>query len=417
MLGGMSRARARLPLILALGAIALVSLPPSGPARARAIDLCLLCGQNGGASALLNVVLYLPLGAALWWRVGRLRLAVAVGIAVSLGIELLQLGIPGRHTALSDLVANALGVLAGGLLAIRPASWLLPIGRTGRLLALTVTASGCGLMVAAGVLFQPSAPPGPYFGQWRPGSGSGWRYDGRVLDARIGDLPLPDATIEDADAVRRRLRARDPVQVRWIAGTAMRPLTAVFRLVAGPFDASTEVLQVGIDGDALVLTPRFRADDARAARPEVQLERALQHVAPGDTVTVLLRPLARQGFAVSVDGRRPTHLGFTVGRSWSLFYATFWRSAARLRAMDVAWFGGIAAVTGWFALTPSGAAGALAALVATAAGVPLWTGLLPTTHWEYAALLIGVVLGVALRRAAARALAAATQRREGAQIS
>lgn len=405
----------RLFLFAALGAIALVCLPPSGPQLSREIDLCLLCGQNGGASALLNIVLYLPLGAALWWRWRRLGRVVLAGAAVSLTVEILQLGIPGRHTALSDLVANSLGALTGALLAVRPSAWLLPTGRVRRALAVGSTVAACALMAVAGVLFAPSAPAGTYYGQWEPGSGFGRSYDGRVLDARVGDLPLPGTTLPDADAVRRSILARDPVEVRFVAGTPMRPLTAVFRLVAGPYDASTEVLQVGLDGEALVLTPRFRADDARASRPEVQLERGLAGVARGDTVTVRLRSRAGRGYEVRVDGGAPETVGFSVGRSWSLFYATSWRSAARLRAMDLAWLGGMALAVGWFASGAGGSAVALAALLATASLTPALSDLLPTRPLEYAAILVGLLLGRWARAAGDRLAARTGGRGAGAR--
>lgn len=67
-----------------------------------------------------NIVLFLPFGALVrllkptlwnWWQVALLA-------AASSGtIEVIQLLIPGRVTALSDVIANTLGALAGLLVA------------------------------------------------------------------------------------------------------------------------------------------------------------------------------------------------------------------------------------------------------------------------------------------------------------
>jgi glycopeptide antibiotics resistance protein len=48
-----------------------------------------------------------------------LRRTVLIGFVLSLGIELLQLAIPGRTTATADVLSNTLGAATGWLLAAR----------------------------------------------------------------------------------------------------------------------------------------------------------------------------------------------------------------------------------------------------------------------------------------------------------
>jgi hypothetical protein len=66
-----------------------------------------------------NVVLF-ALPAAVLASIGwSLRRTVAAGFALSLGIELVQLVIPGRTTATADVICNTLGAAAGWLVSSR----------------------------------------------------------------------------------------------------------------------------------------------------------------------------------------------------------------------------------------------------------------------------------------------------------
>lgn len=82
---------------------------------------------TGGWSGelLANVILFVPVG----WLAARLLplpLAIVLPILLSVGIEFVQLFLPGRVSDPRDLVANTLGALAGvviaRLLARRPAA-------------------------------------------------------------------------------------------------------------------------------------------------------------------------------------------------------------------------------------------------------------------------------------------------------
>ena len=60
-----------------------------------------------------NVALFALPAAVLWFFGWSFRRTVAAGFLVSVGIELLQLTIPGRTTATADVLCNTLGAAAG----------------------------------------------------------------------------------------------------------------------------------------------------------------------------------------------------------------------------------------------------------------------------------------------------------------
>ena len=64
-----------------------------------------------------NVALFALPSAVLWSFGWSLRRTVLAGFVLSVGIELLQLAIPGRTTATADVLCNTVGAAAGWLVA------------------------------------------------------------------------------------------------------------------------------------------------------------------------------------------------------------------------------------------------------------------------------------------------------------
>jgi glycopeptide antibiotics resistance protein len=93
------------------------------PAAARGISPHLLISLVG------NVVVFVPLGVALALALGRepmtLRLlkATLIGAVFSLVVELAQVAIPSRVTALSDLLLNTAGAGIGALVGGGISQW------------------------------------------------------------------------------------------------------------------------------------------------------------------------------------------------------------------------------------------------------------------------------------------------------
>jgi glycopeptide antibiotics resistance protein len=74
-----------------------------------------------------NVAVFIPLGFLLYFSLPSsqrgLAAVVLVGTAFSLAVELGQLALPGRTTALDDVLLNALGAALGGGLATTYVRW------------------------------------------------------------------------------------------------------------------------------------------------------------------------------------------------------------------------------------------------------------------------------------------------------
>ena len=89
--------------------------PAGGPNR---VELAPWTTQQlNAANVVGNVALFALLSAVLWFFGWPLRRTVVAGFVVSVGVELLQLAIPGRTTATADVLCNTFGAAAGWLLA------------------------------------------------------------------------------------------------------------------------------------------------------------------------------------------------------------------------------------------------------------------------------------------------------------
>src|SRR6478672_4733448 len=106
--------RAGVPITLAsLLAICLATLWPQPPAPVDS-HFCVICGSFGTVDALLNVLLFVPLGIGLSLLEWSERRAVLAMCALSIAIEAAQFFvIPGRDSTLGDVLTNTFGGAMG----------------------------------------------------------------------------------------------------------------------------------------------------------------------------------------------------------------------------------------------------------------------------------------------------------------
>lgn len=111
----MTKRLQRAALVLSLALVVVATLRPAGGPNH--VALAPWSGRQINAVNLVgNVVLFALPSAALWSFRWSLRRTVAAGFALSLGIELIQLVIPGRTTATADVLCNTFGAATGWLL-------------------------------------------------------------------------------------------------------------------------------------------------------------------------------------------------------------------------------------------------------------------------------------------------------------
>ncbi len=138
--------------VLALALIAGVTLVPLPRQLAQAATTpwyCLVCGDQGTVDVLLNVALFVPLGASLGVLGSRPRRALLAGFLLALAIELLQATlVTGRDPSLSDVLTNSSGTLIGALLGMHGATLWRPSVARARQLTL---ATWAGWLVVVGV--------------------------------------------------------------------------------------------------------------------------------------------------------------------------------------------------------------------------------------------------------------------------
>jgi len=262
--------RRRLGLSLAsagLAAILVATLRPSSSAVSGAFEWCFPCGEFGLSDAVANVLLFAPFAAGLYWSGVPGRRIVAIGLALSVAIELFQLRLlPGRDATIADVVANTLGAALGWALA-----WWLPVRERSGPKTLAAVAAVLAFIAGVGVALQPSFPDAVYYGQWTDSLGVYEQYRGRVLSADITGLPLPSDRLADSRAVQERLARGAPLRIRAIVGPRPTRLAPLFSL-------APDLLLVGPDRDDLVLRVRTRASDWRFQQPVLRWRGAMAGV-------------------------------------------------------------------------------------------------------------------------------------------
>lgn len=390
------RAAAAACVAAAALAIAALTLFPVGDAPRRPMELCLFCGERGLADAILNVFLFVPLGAALALGAASAGRAALLGAAFSAGIELCQHVVPGRDPSPADIVFNTLGTALGFVVLRSAPGWLHPPPRRAAGLLAAAVALPLAVVLAGGWLLAPALPRSVYYGQWTADLGYLEWYRGRVAAAWVGDVPVPSWRMErESPRLRALLLEGAPIRVAGTAGPPPPSLAPVFSIYD---DRQREVVLAGIDGEDAVFRFRTRSTALRMDQPDLRVPGAFRGVRPGDRLRLAV---ARRGRGYCVEGNTAAacSLGFTVADTWSVLVFPSSLPAAGRRMVGLLWMAGLFFFAG---LWLRGRRQALAAGTAVCLGllaVPLATTLLPTPPAELLAALAGTGAGALAGRA------------------
>lgn len=388
---------ARSVLPLAVLAVAALTLTPGGGKGYSPLEHCLVCGSRGLADAILNVLLFVPVGAGLWlWGV-RPRRALLLGAALTLAIETAQMMIPGRDPSPGDLLFNTLGAGLGIALPLLLRRSLASPARASRHSLVAGLAAVC-IIALTGWLLRPELPPIPYYGQWTANLGHFEWYRGTVLEARIGDLPVPSHRLPESAQVRDQLLAGAPVRVRALAGPWPMSLAPILSIYNG---GRREVMLLGADRDDLVLRYGSRAIAWRLDQPDLRIEGLLRGVPVGARLDLDLRG----GIAAPdlvVNGREMGLLRYSVGRGWGLLLYPEQFAGWLKRLLDAGWLAAMFLPVGFWA-RPRRRWGLAGSAVAFAGLwlIPPAAMLHPVGPFEPGAALAGWVVGLMFGRWAA----------------
>lgn len=194
------RALPRLGVGVAALLIAYATLRPWGGALG---TLCVRCGDTWLVDALLNIVLFLPLGFALRAAGATSIRALGISATLSLLIEVLQFTlVSGRFTSPIDVLTNSLGGLLGAFGTSWMAAWLQRDDQPVPVAGIFAALWWAQCFVTAWALL-PRIPDGTSFeGHWARVPPGFVAFSGRVLDARLWSVGIPDGPVPDSGVIR-----------------------------------------------------------------------------------------------------------------------------------------------------------------------------------------------------------------------
>lgn len=383
----------RLALGVSLGFILLTTLTPFPGEHQPDFVGCLICGIRGNSDAIVNLILYMPLGAALMIN-GRTGLR-AVGLAglLSAGIEFAQIFIPGRDPSLGDVCFNTLGAGAGLGVAHVLARWAMPSARLAARLSIAAALGACAVFGLTGWLLAPALPASAFRAWYTADRADLELYRGRVLSTTLGSVRFGTADLPDADETRRMLLGGAPLRILAVAGPRVRGLGPLFVIEDKWGD---EVYLVGPDRDDLVLRYRARATALRLDQPDLRLRQAFAGVTAGDTLRIEVKRDG-QGYCLAANRDRACDIGYTIGSGWAvLLYPRHfppWLKAL----LSIGWVAGVVAPAAFWTRW-RGETILVAVLLGTGLGLlPRLVGLLPTPPAQWIGAGAGVLAGVGLQ--------------------
>lgn len=394
-------ARQRLAIVAALAFIAAATLIPAPSDTWQRDFWCIRCGGSlDPVELLLNVLLFVPFGLALRAARARWVVAIAVVVATTVSIEMLQYTvIVGRDGSIRDCVTNTVGGLLG--FAIQPhagALWRAD-GRSSRRLAWAASLLWIAHAAITPLLFRPSASPNRYYMQIAPRLGQFDAFTGTVLSATVngtsvGDGPFPDelqATVSNADSIEIAAVATP--------GQATQRIAPVVNIADRARD---EIAILARRGMSSVFQSRVLAQKIGLYAPGVVLDDAF---ASGGSTPVHLEGTQR-GFVLrlsvtAADGHsREATLTLSPALGWALWWPFDYPSSQTLRWMTVLWLFVPLLVIGFWGAERSGtfvsaAAPALTAAIAAQGIVPLVLGQM--VSWSQLGIaVLGVIVGLGL---------------------
>jgi VanZ like family len=397
-------------LWLPLGAAAIIALLTLAPVPVSPTHggflWCVACGELGGLDVFNNLLLFLPMGAALaavgldWRRAG------LTGLALSFTIEMLQLGwIPGRDSSLSDILTNSAGTLAGAWLVIHARSWLAPSVRRARLWTIATAAAAAVLLALTAALLQLSVPAGTLSTEWAPRRWNFTPFRGQIDRVDLNGLPLPSGPVPQRAAYDRELAA-GWLQLDADVTTGPIPphgVAPVVRLMSG----DAELMELAQRGQDLLFRVRFRSAAFRFRTLTLVLPNAVPGPGAAARVAGLLERRSMTAEVVR-DGRvRRAVLDLSPALGWAFILPMEIPLGGWAAALSHLWLLVVAFPIGFYGAGAVGKTGTgsvarfawlfapVAVLAASLVATPRLGELAPLAWMDWAGAAAGAILGAA----------------------
>ena len=363
---------------------------------ARTPLLCLVCGDQGGADVVLNLLLFTPLATGLRLLGWSWRRVVAVSASLSFTVECLQYYVvAGRDASLSDLLTNT----TGAAIAPRLGRLLAPDQALARRLFFGSVALWLGVLTLSAIVMMPWEPSGRLRNDCTRSVGKDDTFSGTVQSVVLNGVLLPcDGELPGAPPLREALgRGEVTLDVVAISGspTGRRTLIHAVRVPGGFLvELAQEGRSAAFNAPALALrlglhAPILRLPEAFPPREGIPVE---LHAGVHDR---------RMWISSSYSGnRRRVELALSPSHGWSAILPWGIQMGRPLRLATAFWIGSLilpaAYWAGFLGSLVLGAAGVAAALAAGLGVLPSLTGYAPA-HWsEWVAGFLGAALGWAL---------------------
>lgn len=294
--------------------------PQSG--QAETDPLCVICGTFGGVDAVLNVLLFLPLGLALALSGARTVYALLAMLVLSASIEVTQFFfISGRDATIGDVLTNFLGGALGFALATGYPIWRDPSRRAAAALCATWSAIWLAVQLISSFAFAPALPATHYYGQIARIFGNMATFGGQVLSATIDTVDVPNFGYAKSEQFRELLRKGAPVRATVIPAGPTSRIAPIVRIAD---EERQEIVLLGQDHSDLVFGIRTGAATLRLRPPVFAVREAFPSGGDGarlqisDTLHLHAR-YAASGVEMRVDSR-----GATRQRDLAVYPALGW---------------------------------------------------------------------------------------------
>jgi VanZ family protein len=402
--------------LLSLSVIGLATMIPQPPAPI-ASHFCLLCGSFGTVDAILNVLLFIPLGVGLALTGVASKRAVLAMLALSTLIETAQLLlIAGRDATVGDILTNTLGGAFGFTIARFAPVWLRPSRRVAFALSAGSIALWVAIQAVSAYGFSPAFPNSGYFGEIAPRLGGFDQFPGRVVGANVGNVVVPETRFEDTQAVREQLLEGAMIGTTVLSAGRTDRLAPIVRVAD---DRQREIVLLAQDGTNMVFEARTGASVLHLrppffVLPAVFTSTSLVDGDAADTLSLSAQYVTRAVRLSAQSGRAANAQMIPVSSSlgWTMFLPFRWYIGATRpeRIFGVIWIAGLLVVAGYWGagligvstvdrriawVTPF--AVAVAVLYIGLALVPKLFGLPVALPGDWLAAVAGIALGVVIQ--------------------